>query len=101
MWFLTQFKLLDLFMDIGRRQTEVEYISLYLIVPLMYMVMGSMRNYLKKKRFLVFATMGTLLSITPIILHFAGKMHINQLLWLYQINSLILIIFMLLSLIHI
>lgn len=94
-WFLTQFKLLDLFMYIGSRQTEVEYISLYLIVPLMYMVMGSMRSYLKKKRFLIFATIGTLLSIFPIILHYIGKMHINQFLWIYQINSLILIIFML------
>lgn len=93
-WFLTQFKLLDLFMDIGSRQTEVEYISLYLIVPLMYMVMGSMRNYLKKKRFLAFASIGTLLSFLPIFLHYTGQMHINQLLWLYQINALTLIVFM-------
>ncbi|WP_026512124.1 GGDEF domain-containing protein [Butyrivibrio sp. LC3010] len=93
-WFLTQFKLLDLFMEIGNRQTEAEYISLYLIVPLMYMVLGSMRNYLKKKSFLVFATIGTLLSFLPIILHYTGQMHINQLLWLYQLNALTLIIFM-------
>ena len=93
-WFLTQFKLLSLFMETGRRQTEAEYISLYLIVPLMYLVMGSMRNYLKKKRFLAFSAIGTLLSFLPIFLHYTGQMHINQLLWLYQINALTLIVFM-------
>ncbi|WP_026488487.1 GGDEF domain-containing protein [Butyrivibrio sp. XBB1001] len=93
-WFLTQFKLLSLFMETGRRQTEAEYISLYLIVPLMYLVMGSMRNYLKKKRFLAFSAIGTLLSFLPIFLHYTGQMHINKLLWLYQINALTLIVFM-------
>lgn len=93
-WFLSQFKLLNLFLDLGRRQTEVEYISLYLIVPLMYMVMGSMRDYLKKKRFMTFAFIGTIISILPIILHYTGQMHINRLLWLYQVNALTLIVFM-------
>lgn len=97
-WFLTQFKLLDLFMETGRRQTEAEYITLYLIVPIMYMVIGSMREYLTKKRFMFFATIGTVISIILIVLHYAGKMHINKLLWLYQINALVLCIFLIVML---
>ncbi|WP_028243944.1 GGDEF domain-containing protein [Pseudobutyrivibrio ruminis] len=93
-WFLTQFKLLDLFIETGTHQTEIEYISLYLVVPLMYMVMGSMRNYLKTKRFLVFVFLGTILPFSLIALHFLGKVHINRFLPLYQIDALVLILFM-------
>ena len=99
-WFLTQFKLLDLFLDVGGRQTELEYISLYMLTPLMYMVMGSMQDYLKKKRFLFFAISSFILAIVPIIIHYAGIKHINQMLIVSQLNALVLYIFMILMLIR-
>lgn len=90
-WFLTQFKLLDLFMETDGRQTEAEYITLFLVVPIMYMVIGSMREYFKRKVFLVFAIAGTLVSIVPIFLHYSYGIYMNRMLMLYQLNAMILI----------
>ncbi len=93
-WSLTQFRVADMFMDTHGHQTEIEYISLYLIVPLMYMTMGSMQNYLKNKLFLIFATIGTLIPVVLIALHYMGLVHINRLLFVYQLDALGLVIFM-------
>ena len=93
-WFLTQFNLLYLFFDIDVKQTVVEYISLYSLVPIMYMVMGSMQDYLKKKIFLFFSITGTVVAIVPVILHFLDVIHINQTLVIYQLDALVLFIFM-------
>ena len=93
-WFLAQFNLLDLFIDTKGHQTEIEYISLYMVVPLMYMVMGCMRSYLKKKVFRFFSFVGTLIPFTLIALHFMGIVHINKLLFIYQLDAIVLIAFM-------
>ncbi len=93
-WFLTQFKLLDLFIETYGHQTEIEYISLYMVVPFMYMTMGCMRNYLERKIFLAFAISGTIVPMLLIVLHFMGKVHINKLLVIYQLDAMVLIVFM-------
>ena len=93
-WFLAQFELMDLFVDTKGHQTEIEYISLYMVVPLMYMVMGCMRNYLKKKVFWTFSLVGTIIPLILIALHFCGVVHINRFLFIYQIDALVLIVYM-------
>jgi diguanylate cyclase (GGDEF)-like protein len=99
-WFLAQFGLLDIFVDTGGHQTEVEYVALYLTVPLLYMVMGSIHNYLHNKLFVVFASLGSAIMAVVIILHFAGIAHINRFLGLYQIDAFILFFFMVFMLIR-
>ena len=93
-WLLTQFRILDLFVETNGHQTEIEYISLYMVVPLMYLVMGSMRNYLHKTLFQFFSTIGAIIPLVLIGLHFAGIAHINQYLFIYQIDAMVLIVFM-------
>lgn len=99
-WFLAQFKLFSLFVNTRDHETELEYISLYLVVPLMYMVMGSLQDYLKKKIFIAFASISTLVALLPILLHTFGLVHINKFLVVYQIDALVLVIFMLVMLIN-
>lgn len=99
-WFLTQFRLLGLFVDVGSHQTELEYISLYMLTPLMYMVIGSMQDYIKKKRFLFFLITSIVVAIVPVILHYTGIVHINQMLPVSQFNALALYIFMIAMLIQ-
>lgn len=94
-WFLTQFKLLDLFINTHGHETELEYISLYLVVPIMYMVIGSMRDYLHYKPFIFFAFTSTLVALLPILFHALNLAHMNEFLGLYQFNALVLAIFML------
>lgn len=93
-WFLTQFKQLGLFIDVGNHETEIEYISLYMVVPLMYLVMGCMRNYLKNNVFKFFLGIGAVIPLVLILMHYSGIMHINQTLFVYQIDAMLLIVFM-------
>lgn len=97
-WFLSQFKLLDFIIDTGDHQTEIEYISLYITVPFMYMVMGSMQNYLHSKLFWGFALTGSIVIMIPIMSHFSGWLHINRFLGLYQLDAMVFFIFMLIML---
>jgi diguanylate cyclase (GGDEF)-like protein len=99
-WFLTQFNLLSIFVNTHGHETELEYISLYLVVPLMYLVMGSMRDYLKDKIYITFASISTLVALAPVLLHIFNIGHINNYLILYQLNALVFIIFMITLLIR-
>jgi diguanylate cyclase (GGDEF)-like protein len=93
-WFLTQFNLLSIFVNTHGHETELEYFSLYLVVPLMYLVIGSMQDYLKNKVFIAFASISTIVALGPILLHTFNIGHINNYLMLYQINGLVLVVFM-------
>ena len=99
-WFLAQFNLLDFLIDTGGHETEIEYISLYFVIPLMYFVMGSAHDFLKQKIYLVFAVISTIFATMPIVIHFLGGMHINKFLFLYQLNATILFVFMLVMVIR-
>lgn len=94
LYFLTQFKLMDLFVDTKGLQTLIEYISLYLVVPLMYMIIGCMRNYLKNWLFWLFASGSIIFTLMAYVLHFTGLVHINRFLFAYQIDAIILIALM-------
>lgn len=98
-WFLTQFNVLGLFMDTHGHETEMEYVSLFVITPLMYLVMGSMRGYLMKKSFLFFVIAGTIVPIALIAIHFAGFVHINRMLMIYQIDAVVFVTYSILMLI--
>ena len=98
-WFLAQFKILDIIMDTHGHQTEIEFIALYLMVPVMYLAMGSMQSYLKNKLFLSFFITGSSIPFLLIALHFAGITHINRMLTIFQLDALVLIVFMLIMLI--
>ena len=98
-WLLAQFKLLDVIMDTHGHQTVIEYMALYLVVPFMYMAVGSMQSYFKSKVFLIFLVIGTIIPVLLIILHFADIVHINRLLGIYQLDGMVLIIFLLIMLI--
>lgn len=93
-WFLAQFRLLDLFIETNGHQTEIEYISLYMVVPLMYLTIGCMRDYLNNKAFWGFSVVGSLVPFALIIIHFAGLVHINRTLLIYQLDAAVLIGFM-------
>ncbi|MCR5556933.1 MAG: GGDEF domain-containing protein [Butyrivibrio sp.] len=93
-WFLAQFKLFDMFLTTYNHQTELEYISLYLAVPLMYMVIGCTQNVIRQRLFVLFALPGSIVALLPIALHLLNIGHMNQYLLLYQVDALILCAFM-------
>ena len=97
-WFLCQFKLFDMFMNTYGHQTELEYISLFLSVPCMYFVIGCTQNYIRNKVFLFFSTTGTFFALLPIPLHLFNVLHINEYLTIYQIDGIVLCIYMIIIL---
>ncbi len=99
-WFLTQFQLLDMFVDTGGHQTELEYASLFMTVPLMYMVMGCTQNYIKNRLYLIFSITGTAIAVFPIALHVLKIGHMNQYLIVFQIDALIMCFLMVVLLIR-
>lgn len=99
-WFLTQFRLLSLFVNTHGHETELEYISLYLAVPIIYMVIGSMQDYLHYKPFIVFASTSTVVALAPILIHALNLDHMNEYLGIYQFNALVLACFMISMLIR-
>ena len=98
-WFLTQFKLLDMFLNTYGHQTEIEYISLFLAVPFMYMVIGCTQNVVRQRIFVIFALPGTIVALLPIVLHLLNIGHMNQYLILFQVDALVLCAFMMVLLI--
>ena len=98
-WFLAQFNVLDVVMDTHGHQTEIEYAALYLMVPTMYMAIGSMQSYLDNKVFLAFCCIGSIIPVALIVLHVVGMLHINRGILLYQLDAFVMIVFLLTMLI--
>ena len=93
-WFLSQFKMLDLFIETYGHQTEIEYISLYLSAPLMFMVIGCVNDHMHNKYFIAFAVIGIAVAILPIVLHYTGIQYINKSLFMFQIVGFILLAYL-------
>ena len=93
-WFLTQFKLLDVFIDTRGHQTEIEYMSLYLAAPLLIMSAGCVYNSLKNRVFYIFISIAVVAAVLPVFLHFTGILYINKFLPIFQAVSMVLLIYM-------
>lgn len=98
-WFLTQFKMLNLFLDTYGHQTELEYISLFLTVPFMYLVIGCTQKSIKNKLFLAFSIPGSIIALLLIALHAFNVIHMNEYLLIFQIDAIIMCLFMIVTLI--
>ncbi len=93
-WILSYYRLLDLFMDTKGHMTEIEYISLYLLVPLIYIIIGSIQDHYTDWVFLVVSSTSSLLSLFLIVLHFSGVMHMNRTLLYYHCLAVVCVLFL-------
>ncbi|WP_026492396.1 GGDEF domain-containing protein [Butyrivibrio sp. XPD2002] len=93
-WILTYFNLLDFFLFTNSKSSEVEYFSLYLMIPLTYTIIGCIQDHYKDWIFLVVAGTSTIICLTLIALHFLNIMHMDRTLHYFQCVSIMCSLFL-------
>ena len=93
-WILSFFKLLNLFVNLRGHLSEIEFISLYLMVPLFYMIIGCIQKHYNDWIFIVVASTSSMICAFLIFLHFADIAHLNRSLIYYQLILLICFVFL-------
>ena len=87
-WILCYFRLSDIFIY-SRHLTELEYITLYLMVPLIYCIIGCIQKHYSDWTFnIIAATSGALCAFLA-LLHFTGLAHMNVTLIYFHLNALL------------
>lgn len=87
-WLLSYYNLFNLFYYTPF-ETQIEYFTLYLIVPFCYLILFFIQNVEKKTVFLTVAAISTLQIIVQLFLQFALNIHLRTTLPLYHVNALI------------
>ncbi|WP_026526095.1 GGDEF domain-containing protein [Butyrivibrio sp. VCD2006] len=94
-WLLCYFKLIDYFVYTNSRSTEVEYICLYLMVPMIYLIVGCIQQHYKNWIFLVVSCTSSFICILLIALHFLNVIHMSRTLPFFQCVSIMCSVFIL------
>ncbi|SDB59577.1 GGDEF domain-containing protein [Butyrivibrio sp. INlla16] len=95
LWLLGYFRLIDFFIDTKSKATEIEYVSLYLMVPLTYLIVSCIQQHYRDWIFMVVSCTSSFICIGLIVLHFTGVIHMNRTLPYYQCISILCSFFML------
>ncbi len=66
-------------------ETEIEYVTLYLIVPFCYLIMYFVQKIEKKRLYLTAAALTVLVTLIQYVLHFGFNIHLRSTLILYHI----------------
>ncbi|MBE5842573.1 MAG: diguanylate cyclase [Butyrivibrio sp.] len=93
-WILCYFRLCDLFMNTWEHTTEIEYFSLYMMIPLMYMLIGCIQKHYLDWIFMVTSTTCAVICFFLFLMHVTGIVHVNLTLAYYQGISLLTILFL-------
>ena len=93
-WILCYFGLFDLFMNTKEHTTEIEFLTLYLMIPLMYMIIGCIQKHYMDWIFMITSATCTFLCITLFLMHVTGIVHVNLTLPYYQAIAFMTILFL-------
>ncbi len=93
-WILCYYRLLDLFMDTNGHMTEIEYVALYLMVPVIYMVIGCIQQHYKDWIFMIVAATSSTICLFLFVLHFSGIAHMNRTLMYYHLIAMLCVMFL-------
>ncbi len=99
-WIISYYRLLELFIDTGGHTTEIEYFSLYLMVPLMYTIIGCINKHYTDWIFLVVSLTSTFICTFLVALHISGIAHVNSTLPAYHGVALVCFFFVLAAVIR-
>jgi diguanylate cyclase (GGDEF)-like protein len=93
-WILCYFRLTDLLVSTSGHSTEVEFFALYLLVPLIYMIIGCTQQHYKNWIFMVTAATSTMICLFFMLMHSTGIAHINRTFSYFQGISMICFLFL-------
>lgn len=87
-WLLSYYNVLSLFVY-APLETEIEYFTLYLIVPYCYIILYFIQKPDKKKLFFMAFILSSLVPFFQYILHFRFNIHLRATLPMYHIDCII------------
>lgn len=92
-WILCYFRLIDFFIYTNSKSSEIEYLCLYAMIPLTYLIIGAIQNHYKDWIFIVIAGTSTFICFAMVCLHFLDIIHMNQTLHYFQSISIMCSLF--------
>ncbi len=93
-WILCYFRLFDVFMNTWEHTTEIEFLALYLMIPLMYMIIGCVQKHYMDWIFMITSTTCTIICITLFLMHVTKIVHVNLTFPYYQGISFMTFLFL-------
>ncbi|WP_026524406.1 GGDEF domain-containing protein [Butyrivibrio sp. MB2005] len=93
-WILCYFRVADLIVSTRGHSTELEFFALYMLVPLIYMIIGCTQQHYKDWIFMVTAATSTMICLFFMLMHLTGIAHINRTFSYFQGISMICFIFL-------
>ena len=85
-WIMCYYNVLSPFIY-TRMETQIEYFTLYLIVPYCYLIIYFVQKIEKKKLFLTAALISSCVTVMQFVLHYGFNIHLRMTLPLYHIVS--------------
>ena len=93
-WILCYFNITDIFINTNGHTSEIEYFSLFLMVPIIYMIAGCMQQHYSDWIFVMLASTSTIICMFLVVLHMTGIAFVNQTLLYYHFIAIICILFL-------
>ena len=87
-WLLSYYNVLSLFVY-APLETQIEYFTLYLIVPFCYIILYYIQKPEKKKLFFLFFIVSSLIPFFQYVLHFGFNIHLRATLPMYHVDCLV------------
>ncbi|RKM61796.1 GGDEF domain-containing protein [Butyrivibrio sp. XB500-5] len=87
-WLLSYYNVLSLFVY-APLETQIEYFTLYLIVPFCYIILYCIQKPEKKKLFFAFFIISSLIPFFQFILHFSFNIHLRATLPMYHVDCVV------------
>ena len=93
-WILCYFRIADFIVSTREHSTELEFFALYLLIPLIYMIIGCTQQHYKDWIFMVTAATSTMICLFFLLMHTTGLAHINRTFSYFQCISMICFFFL-------
>lgn len=87
-WILASYNILSLLVYLPR-ETMVEYLSMYALVPLFYVILYRVQPIKNKRAFIPIAIISALVPLLLILLHYNFNIHIRDTLIIYHVDAII------------
>ena len=87
-WLLSYYNVLSLFVH-APLETQIEYFTLYLIVPYCYIILYYIQKPEKKRLFFLFFIISSMIPFFQFILHFSFNIHLRATLPMYHVDCVV------------
>ncbi|MBO6240041.1 MAG: GGDEF domain-containing protein [Butyrivibrio sp.] len=87
-WLLSYYNLFSLFYN-TKLETQIEYFTLYLIVPYFYLILLSIQPISKKRAFYTITFISCLIPAIQYMLHYVFNIHMRRTVFVYHIDAFV------------